>query len=182
MTAEPSSSLSLSLSLVLTFFSPHFFSPARLKAATHEAEAVRRDQTVWERKVGELQAHCSALEDQKYEALAKVRESVQLAEEAALQKDQVTVAAVWRRSAQLKYVFSPSTSELFFPLTCGAACFFFFLSSVASGSAQREAEDGGAREDQGGHQTADPGGCSPHQKRGDVIERGDLLKRCKEVM
>lgn len=61
---------------------------ARLKAATHEAEAVRRDQTVWERKVGELQAHCSALEDQKYEALAKVRESVQLAEEAALQKDQ----------------------------------------------------------------------------------------------
>jgi len=126
MTAEPSSSLSLSLSLVLTFFSPHFFSPARLKAATHEAEAVRRDQTVWERKVGELQAHCSALEDQKYEALAKVRESVQLAEEAALQKDQVTVAAVWRRSAQLKYVFSPSTSELFFPLTCGAACFFYF--------------------------------------------------------
>uniref|UniRef100_A0A8C3AFE0 Sodium channel and clathrin linker 1 n=1 Tax=Cyclopterus lumpus TaxID=8103 RepID=A0A8C3AFE0_CYCLU len=60
----------------------------RLKAASHEAEAVRRDQTVWERKVGDLQAHCSTLEDEKYEALAKVRESVQLAEEAALQKDQ----------------------------------------------------------------------------------------------
>ncbi|XP_068445551.1 sodium channel and clathrin linker 1 isoform X2 [Clinocottus analis] len=62
---------------------------ARLKAGSHEAEAVRRDQTVWERKVGELQAHCSTLEEEKYEALAKVRESVQVADEAALQKDQV---------------------------------------------------------------------------------------------
>ncbi|KAK9539651.1 hypothetical protein VZT92_002154 [Zoarces viviparus] len=61
---------------------------ARLKAASHEAEAVRRDQAVWERKVGELQAHCRTLEEEKYEALAKVRERVQVAEEAALQKDQ----------------------------------------------------------------------------------------------
>lgn len=50
---------------------------------------VRKEQTVWERKVGELQARCSALEEEKYEALAKVRESIQVAEEAALQKDQV---------------------------------------------------------------------------------------------
>uniref|UniRef100_A0AAQ4RYC7 Sodium channel and clathrin linker 1 n=1 Tax=Gasterosteus aculeatus aculeatus TaxID=481459 RepID=A0AAQ4RYC7_GASAC len=61
---------------------------ARLKAASHEAEAVRRDQAVWERKVGELQSRCTTLEEEKYEALAKVRESVQVAEEAALQKDQ----------------------------------------------------------------------------------------------
>ncbi|XP_075893136.1 sodium channel and clathrin linker 1 isoform X2 [Nelusetta ayraudi] len=61
---------------------------ARLKAASQEAETVRREQTVWEKKVGELQARCSALEEEKYEALAKVRESVQVAEEAALQKDQ----------------------------------------------------------------------------------------------
>ncbi|KAE8301076.1 Sodium channel and clathrin linker 1 Sodium channel-associated protein 1 [Larimichthys crocea] len=61
---------------------------ARLKAATQEAEGVRREQTVWERKVGELQARCTTLEEEKYEALAKVRESVQVAEEAALQKDQ----------------------------------------------------------------------------------------------
>ncbi|XP_070775951.1 sodium channel and clathrin linker 1 [Enoplosus armatus] len=61
---------------------------ARLKAATQEAEAVRREQTVWERKVGGLQARCTTLEEEKYEALAKVRESVQVAEEAALQKDQ----------------------------------------------------------------------------------------------
>ncbi|KAF3851996.1 hypothetical protein F7725_005351, partial [Dissostichus mawsoni] len=62
---------------------------ARLKAATQEAEAVRRDQTVWERKVGELQNRCGTLEEEKYEALAKVRESVQVAEEATLQKEQV---------------------------------------------------------------------------------------------
>ncbi|KAM8772636.1 sodium channel and clathrin linker 1 isoform 2-T2 [Acanthopagrus schlegelii] len=60
----------------------------RLKAASQEAEAVRREQTVWERKVGELQSRCTTLEEEKYEALAKVRESVQVAEEAALQKDQ----------------------------------------------------------------------------------------------
>ncbi|KAM7009266.1 sodium channel and clathrin linker 1 isoform 3-T3 [Tautogolabrus adspersus] len=61
---------------------------ARLKAASHEAEAVCREQTVWERKVGELQGRCTTLEEEKYEALAKVREIVQIAEEAALQKDQ----------------------------------------------------------------------------------------------
>ncbi|XP_034058320.1 sodium channel and clathrin linker 1 [Gymnodraco acuticeps] len=62
---------------------------ARLQAATQEAEAVRRDQTVWERKVGELQNRCSTLEEEKYEALAKVRESIQVAEEATLQREQV---------------------------------------------------------------------------------------------
>lgn len=67
----------------------HFSPAVRLEAASREAEAVRREQSVWERKVGELQARCSTLEEEKYEALAKVRESVQVAEEAALQKDQV---------------------------------------------------------------------------------------------
>ena len=70
-----------------------FSSFARLKAASQEAEAVRREQTVWERKVGELQSRCTTLEEEKYEALAKVRESVQVAEEAALQKDQVTLSS-----------------------------------------------------------------------------------------
>ncbi|XP_076001908.1 sodium channel and clathrin linker 1 [Genypterus blacodes] len=61
----------------------------RLKAASLEAEAVRREQTLWERKVGELQTRCASLEEEKYDALAKIRESVQVAEEAALQKEQV---------------------------------------------------------------------------------------------
>uniref|UniRef100_A0A667WWV0 Sodium channel and clathrin linker 1 n=1 Tax=Myripristis murdjan TaxID=586833 RepID=A0A667WWV0_9TELE len=61
---------------------------ARLKAASQEAEAVRREQTVWERQVGELQGRCASLEEEKYEAQAKVRENLQLAEEATLQKEQ----------------------------------------------------------------------------------------------
>ncbi|KAM3865366.1 sodium channel and clathrin linker 1 [Diretmus argenteus] len=61
---------------------------ARLKVASQEAEAVRRERTVWERQVGELQGRCTSLEEERYEALSKVRESVQLAEEAMLQKDQ----------------------------------------------------------------------------------------------
>uniref|UniRef100_A0A3B4YZX6 Sodium channel and clathrin linker 1 n=1 Tax=Stegastes partitus TaxID=144197 RepID=A0A3B4YZX6_9TELE len=58
----------------------------QLQAALSQLET--REQTVWERKVGELQACCTTLEEEKYEALSKVRESVQVAEEAALQKDQ----------------------------------------------------------------------------------------------
>uniref|UniRef100_UPI0037E7A78B sodium channel and clathrin linker 1 isoform X2 n=1 Tax=Semicossyphus pulcher TaxID=241346 RepID=UPI0037E7A78B len=61
---------------------------ARLKAESQEAEEVCREQIVWEKKVGDLQARCTTLEEEKYEALAKVRESVQMAKEAALQKDQ----------------------------------------------------------------------------------------------
>lgn len=76
------------------WYSLVFLSSSRLKAASHEAEAVRRDQAVWERKVGELQSRCTTLEEEKYEALAKVRESVQVAEEAALQKDQVTAVTL----------------------------------------------------------------------------------------
>ncbi|CAL8331001.1 unnamed protein product [Merluccius merluccius] len=61
---------------------------ARLKAASQEAEAVRREQSVWERQVGELQGRCASLEEERYDVLAKVRQSVQLAEEATLQKEQ----------------------------------------------------------------------------------------------
>ncbi|XP_064859635.1 sodium channel and clathrin linker 1 isoform X4 [Oncorhynchus nerka] len=61
---------------------------ARLKAASQEAEGVRREQVVWERQVGELQVRCASLEEERYEAFSKVRDSIQLAEEASLQKDQ----------------------------------------------------------------------------------------------
>uniref|UniRef100_A0A3B5M898 Uncharacterized protein n=1 Tax=Xiphophorus couchianus TaxID=32473 RepID=A0A3B5M898_9TELE len=60
-----------------------------LKAASLETEAVRREQAVWETKVGELQARCTTLEEEKFEALSKVRENVQVAEEAVLQKEQL---------------------------------------------------------------------------------------------
>ncbi|XP_072563205.1 sodium channel and clathrin linker 1 [Paramormyrops kingsleyae] len=61
---------------------------AKLKVATRETEQLRRERAAWERQVGELQGRSAALEDEKYEAVAKVRESVQLVEEASLQKEQ----------------------------------------------------------------------------------------------
>ncbi|KAL1023854.1 hypothetical protein UPYG_G00047260 [Umbra pygmaea] len=61
---------------------------ARLKAASQEAESVRREQTAWERQVGELQSRCASVEEERYEALSKVRDSIQVADEASLQKDQ----------------------------------------------------------------------------------------------
>lgn len=122
---EPSRSsnfLSSSL-LVLSLFS----SFARLKAASQEAEAVRREQTVWERKVGELQSRCSTLEEEKYEALAKVRESVQVAEEAALQKDQVTLSSFISVSPPPQFFFSHWWSLLLNLLSC-----IILLTSVPS--------------------------------------------------
>ncbi|KAL2097428.1 hypothetical protein ACEWY4_006635 [Coilia grayii] len=61
---------------------------SRLKVATQEAEQLRRERVTWERQVGELQGRCSTLEEEKYEAYTKVRDSIQLAEEASLQKEQ----------------------------------------------------------------------------------------------
>ncbi|KAJ8247787.1 hypothetical protein GJAV_G00250340 [Gymnothorax javanicus] len=61
---------------------------SRLKVAAQDSERVRREQAAWERQVGELQNRCAGLEEEKYEALSKVRESIQAAEEAALQKEQ----------------------------------------------------------------------------------------------
>lgn len=61
---------------------------ARLKSATQDSESVRRKQTEWERQVGELQGRCASLEEEKFEALSRLRSSIQLAEEASLQKEQ----------------------------------------------------------------------------------------------
>uniref|UniRef100_A0A9J7Y060 Sodium channel and clathrin linker 1 n=2 Tax=Cyprinus carpio TaxID=7962 RepID=A0A9J7Y060_CYPCA len=61
---------------------------ARLKAAMQDSESVRRKQTEWERQVGELQGRCASLEKEKFEALSRLRNSIQLAEEASLQREQ----------------------------------------------------------------------------------------------
>ncbi|XP_060772785.1 sodium channel and clathrin linker 1 isoform X3 [Neoarius graeffei] len=60
----------------------------RLKVASQEVESVRRKEVQWEKQVGELQSRCAALEDDKFEAFQRLRDSLQLAEEAALQRDQ----------------------------------------------------------------------------------------------
>lgn len=48
--------------------------------------------------MGELQARNTTLEEEKFEALSKVRESVQVAEEATLQKDQVSAVTFTARA------------------------------------------------------------------------------------
>lgn len=62
--------------------------------------------------MGELQVRCTTLEEEKYEALAKVRESVQGAEEAALQKDQVTEVCLSDSLITYpSFLWSPSRAE-----------------------------------------------------------------------
>ncbi|XP_046699266.1 sodium channel and clathrin linker 1 isoform X3 [Silurus meridionalis] len=60
----------------------------RLKVASQEAESVRRKEVVWEKQVGELQSRCATLQDEKFQAFQKLRDSLQLAEESSLQRDQ----------------------------------------------------------------------------------------------
>ncbi|XP_061625923.1 sodium channel and clathrin linker 1-like isoform X5 [Phyllopteryx taeniolatus] len=60
----------------------------KLKTTSQEANDVRGEQTMWEQMSGNLKARCATLEQEKYEALDKVRESVQMAEEAVLQKNE----------------------------------------------------------------------------------------------
>ncbi|XP_077426293.1 sodium channel and clathrin linker 1-like [Vanacampus margaritifer] len=63
----------------------------RLKTTSQEAEDVRGEQTMWEQMSGNLKARCTTLEKEKYDALDKVRESVQMAEEAILQKNEAVL-------------------------------------------------------------------------------------------
>lgn len=61
----------------------------RLKVASQEAESVRRKEVQWEEQFGELQRRCAALEDHKFQTFQRLRDALQLAEEAGLQRDQV---------------------------------------------------------------------------------------------
>uniref|UniRef100_A0A7M4E9Q5 Sodium channel and clathrin linker 1 n=2 Tax=Crocodylus porosus TaxID=8502 RepID=A0A7M4E9Q5_CROPO len=60
----------------------------RLRVATQDAEQLKTARTALEKQVRELQAKCSHLEEEKYDAVVKVRDSMQLLEEANLQKNQ----------------------------------------------------------------------------------------------
>ncbi|XP_069782090.1 sodium channel and clathrin linker 1 [Narcine bancroftii] len=62
---------------------------ARLQAATQVAEKLQKEKYSFELQIGKLQEKYAQAEDEKYEAVAKVRDSMQLLEEANLQKDQV---------------------------------------------------------------------------------------------
>lgn len=116
---------------------------------------------MWEKKVGELQARCGTLEEEKYEALAKVRESVQLAEEAALQKDQVL-------HSELPFLFDPVAFVCFSSLFISSFADSLRLSPPA-GLVKGETEGRGAGEDKGGHQTVYSRRSCSHQKRGEQL-------------
>ncbi|XP_043530127.1 sodium channel and clathrin linker 1 [Chiloscyllium plagiosum] len=62
---------------------------ARLRVAAQDSEQLRKERISLEMQIGELQEKCAKMEEEKYEAIAKVRDSMQLLEEANLQKDQV---------------------------------------------------------------------------------------------
>uniref|UniRef100_A0A8C8SUM9 Sodium channel and clathrin linker 1 n=1 Tax=Pelusios castaneus TaxID=367368 RepID=A0A8C8SUM9_9SAUR len=60
----------------------------RLRTAVQDAEQLRTERTALEKQTRELQAKCGDLEEEKYDAIVKVRDSMQLLEEANLQKNQ----------------------------------------------------------------------------------------------
>ncbi|XP_077425869.1 sodium channel and clathrin linker 1-like isoform X2 [Vanacampus margaritifer] len=65
----------------------------RIKAASQEAATALKEQSMWENTAGNLKTRCATLEQEKYEGLDKVRECVQMAEEATLQKDEAQLRA-----------------------------------------------------------------------------------------
>ncbi|XP_026522783.1 sodium channel and clathrin linker 1 isoform X1 [Notechis scutatus] len=64
----------------------------RLCIATKDSKQLRSERTNLEEKIQELQAKCVNIEEEKYDAVAKVRDSVQLIEEANLQKNQAMLS------------------------------------------------------------------------------------------
>uniref|UniRef100_A0A670YZQ3 Sodium channel and clathrin linker 1 n=1 Tax=Pseudonaja textilis TaxID=8673 RepID=A0A670YZQ3_PSETE len=64
----------------------------RLCIATKDSKQLRSERTNLEEKIQELQAKCMNIEEEKYDAVAKVRDSVQLIEEANLQKNQAMLS------------------------------------------------------------------------------------------
>ncbi|XP_044156977.1 sodium channel and clathrin linker 1 isoform X2 [Bufo gargarizans] len=60
----------------------------RLKAAVQDVEQLKGEKARLEKHLGELQTRYSELEVEKYEAVSRVRDSLQIVEEANLQKDQ----------------------------------------------------------------------------------------------
>lgn len=61
----------------------------RLRVTVQDAEQLRTERTALEKQIGELQTKHANLEREKYDAVAKVQDCIQLLEEANLQKSQV---------------------------------------------------------------------------------------------
>uniref|UniRef100_A0A8C6ZRK4 Sodium channel and clathrin linker 1 n=1 Tax=Nothoprocta perdicaria TaxID=30464 RepID=A0A8C6ZRK4_NOTPE len=61
---------------------------ARLRVTVQDAEQLRTERAALEKQIRELQTKCATLEKEKYSAVTKVQDSIQLLEEANLQKSQ----------------------------------------------------------------------------------------------
>ncbi|NWH64418.1 SCLT1 protein, partial [Geococcyx californianus] len=61
---------------------------ARLRVTVQDAEQLRTERTAIEKQIGELQTKCANLEREKYDAVTKIQDCIQLLEEANLQKSQ----------------------------------------------------------------------------------------------
>lgn len=61
----------------------------RLRVTVQDAEQLRTERTALEKQIRELQTKYANLEREKYDAVAKVQDCIQLLEEANLQKSQV---------------------------------------------------------------------------------------------
>ncbi|KAM3831096.1 sodium channel and clathrin linker 1 [Vipera latastei] len=64
----------------------------RLCIATKDSKQLRSERTNLEKKIQELQTKCVNIEEEKYDAVGKVRDSMQLIEEANLQKSQAMLS------------------------------------------------------------------------------------------
>ncbi|XP_012968498.1 sodium channel and clathrin linker 1 isoform X3 [Mesocricetus auratus] len=62
---------------------------SRLCIAIEEANVLRTGKSHLEKQIKELQAKCNASENEKYEAISRARDSMQLLEEANLEKNQI---------------------------------------------------------------------------------------------
>ncbi|KAH0615981.1 hypothetical protein JD844_026685 [Phrynosoma platyrhinos] len=66
--------------------------PQLLCVAAKDSEVVRTERSTLEKQIQELQKKCAEIEREKYDAVEKVRDSLQLLEEANLQKSQAMIA------------------------------------------------------------------------------------------
>ncbi|XP_021092091.1 sodium channel and clathrin linker 1 [Heterocephalus glaber] len=80
----------------------------RLCMAIQEADQLRAEKTHLEKLTRDLKAKCNELENEKYEAILRVRDSMQLLEEANLQKNQALLEKKQREEdkEKMKQVFS----------------------------------------------------------------------------
>lgn len=78
---------------------------SRLCIAIEEANVLRTGKIHLEKQIKELQAKCNESENEKYEAISRARDSMQLLEEANLKKNQVT------KHADINKILTCSNSE-----------------------------------------------------------------------